>query len=422
MEIIFWSALTICAALCLIHITTVAVAIVRCRPHEAEARPAYASSVTLIRPVCGVDNYCAETLRTSFTLDYARYDILFCVASGKDPVVPLVEQLIAEYPDVPARLLIGDERISQNPKLNNICKGWEAATGEWVIIADSNVLMPRDYIQRLLGAWQPDTGLVCSPPIGCLPSGLWAEVECAFLNTYQARWQYFADSIGLGFAQGKTMLWRRDDLDRVGGLRRLAQELAEDAASTKVVRDAGKRVRLVDGPFGQPLGQRSIGEVWKRQIRWARLRRDSFKLCYAPEIFSSGLLPMLLGGVAAGHGRLLAASAAPRLSARSGMAAKRRSPTPRAGRSRCYSPVAWLLRDVLLIPLWIAGWFGNELVWRGNQMDMDGRCAAEGWQRARRATDDKPLRRPGRARSLACADCVNLSALPVISIRSALLA
>ena len=34
------------------------------------------------------------------------------------------------------------------------------------------------------------------------------------------------------------------------------------------------------------------------------------------------------------------------------------------------SPFAWLLRDVLLIPLWIAGWFGNDIVWRGNQMDM----------------------------------------------------
>jgi ceramide glucosyltransferase len=369
MEIIFWSVLTICAVLSFIHIITAVVAIVRCRPHEAEVRPAYASSVTLIRPVCGIDNYCAETLRTSFTLDYDRYDILFCVASGKDPVVPLVEQLIAEYPKVPARLLIGDERISQNPKLNNVCKGWEAATGEWVIIADSNVLMPCDYIQRLLGAWQPDTGLVCSPPIGCLPSGLWAEVECAFLNTYQARWQYFADSIGLGFAQGKTMLWRRDDLNRVGGLRRLAQELAEDAASTKVVRDAGKRVRLVDGPFGQPLGQRSMGEVWKRQIRWARLRRDSFKLFYAPEIFSSGLLPVLLGGVAADIADISPLGGAFIAGAvwyggEAALAYAARWPLS------LYSPIAWILRDVLLIPLWIAGWFGNELVWRGNQMDM----------------------------------------------------
>jgi ceramide glucosyltransferase len=365
----FWLALTICATLSFIHIATVVVASRRCRPDKAEAQPSYASSLTLIRPVCGVDNYCEETLRSSFTLDYPRYDILFCVASGKDPVVPVVERLIAEHPHVPARLLVGDERISQNPKLNNVCKGWEAATGEWVIIADSNVLMPRDYVQRLLGAWQPDTGLVCSPPIGCLPSGFWAEVECAFLNTYQARWQYFSDSIGLGFAQGKTMLWRRDELNRAGGLRMLAREMAEDAASTKVVRASGKRVRLVDGPFGQPLGKRSLGEVWKRQIRWARLRRDSFKLCYAPEIFATGVASMVAGGIAAfagGASAFLGATLAGVVwyGGEAVLAYAARWPLT------VWSPFAWIARDILMVPLYVAGWFGNELVWRGNQMDM----------------------------------------------------
>lgn len=368
MEIVFWLALTFCATLCLIHIVTVIIAIVRCRPRSVAIAP-YAASVTLIRPVCGVDNYCLETLRTSFTLEYEGHDILFCAASNKDPVVPVVQQLIAEHPKVPARLLVGDERISQNPKLNNICKGWEAATGEWVIIADSNVLMPRDYIQRLLGAWQADTALVCSPPIGCLPSGLWAEVECAFLNTYQARWQYFSDSAGFGFAQGKTMLWRRDELNRAGGLRALASEMAEDAASTKVARAAGKRVRLVDGPFGQPLGTRRLRDVWQRQLRWARLRRDSFKACYAPEFFSSGLPAVMLGGLAASMadesilvGAMLVAALW--YGGEAALAYAARWPLS------ALSPVAWILRDLLLIPLWIAGWFGNDIVWRGNQMDM----------------------------------------------------
>jgi ceramide glucosyltransferase len=368
MEIVFWLALTIAATLSFIHLTTVAVAILRCRPHATAGQP-YAATVSVIRPVCGLDNYCEETLRSSFALDYARYDILFCAANGRDPVVPLVERLIAEHPGVAARLLIGDERISQNPKLNNICKGWEAATGDWVIIADSNVLMPPDYVQRLLGAWLPDTGLVCSPPIGCLPSGLWGELECAFLNTYQARWKYFADTLGFGFAQGKTMLWRREDLHRAGGLRALAQELAEDAASTKVVRDAGKRVRLVDCPFPQPLGRRSMSDVWKRQLRWARLRRDSFNACYAPEIFSTGLLPILAAALAAAAANMsplagTALAGAVWYGGEALLAHTARWPLS------LYSPLAWILRDVLLIPLWIAGWFGNDIVWRGNQMDL----------------------------------------------------
>lgn len=369
MNIAFWLALTICATLCLIHLITVAVAAARCRPSTAVEPASQPASVTIIRPVCGVDNYALDTLRTTFTLDYRRYDILFCVANNKDPAVALVEQLIADYPDVAARLLVGDERISQNPKLNNICKGWEAATGEWVIIADSNVLMPRDYVQRLLDTWRPDTGLVCSPPIGCLPSGLWAELECAFLNSYQARWQYFSDSVGFGFAQGKTMLWRRDELNRAGGLRALASEMAEDAASTKVARAAGKRVRLVDGPFGQPLGARRLRDVWQRQLRWARLRRDSFKACYAPEVFASGLLAVLLGGLAADFADQsmfggAALAAALWYGGEAALAYVARWPLT------ALSPVAWILRDVLMIPLWVAGWFGNDIVWRGTQMDM----------------------------------------------------
>jgi Glycosyl transferase family 21 len=90
-------------------------------------------------------------------------------------------------------------------RTNNVLKGWRAARHDWIVIADSNVLMPRDYIDRLFASWRADTGLVASPPIGCRPQGLWAELECAFLNTYQARWQYLADALGFGFARGKTM-------------------------------------------------------------------------------------------------------------------------------------------------------------------------------------------------------------------------
>lgn len=101
-----------------------------------------------------------------------------------------------------------------------------------------------------------------------MPRGFWAELECAFLNTYQGRWQYAADTIGLGFAQGKTMLWRRERLERAGGIHALGAEIAEDAAATKVVRNAVRRVRLVDRPFGQPLGARTPAQVWTRQLRW----------------------------------------------------------------------------------------------------------------------------------------------------------
>src|SRR5215469_6935028 len=259
MPIPILAAAIFCTLFVAVQVASIAIAIVRLRRKAPPRRGEY-PPVSLVRPLCGIDNYAAETLRSTFELDYPRCEILFCIAAASDPVVPLVKDLIAAFPAVDARLLIGEDRVSANPKLNNVVKGWRAASHNWIVIADSNVLMPH-YIERLFASWRVDTGLVASPPIGSQPRGFWAEIECAFLNTYQARWQYMVDSFGRGFAQGKTMLWRRAELERAGGIEALGSEVAEDAAATKIVRSAGLKVRLVDRPLAQPLGHRSANEV-----------------------------------------------------------------------------------------------------------------------------------------------------------------
>jgi ceramide glucosyltransferase len=322
--------------------------------------------VSLVRPICGMENHVEETLRSAFHLDYPRYEVIFCAATAGDSAVPLARRLMAAYPDVPARLLIGNDAISDNPKLNNVCKGWRAATYDWVVMADSNVLMPCDYIERLLAAWRTDTGLVSSPPVGCRPDGFWAELECAFLNTYQVRWQYAAAGIGLGFAQGKSMLYRRSQIEQAGGIRLLGTEPAEDAASTKMVRAAGLHVRLVDAPFGQPLGYRSAHDVWARQLRWARLRQASFKRYYALEILAGGIAPL------AAAGYVLAVSDLP-VSGVVALAAIWYGAEAVLAYSAGWhltvrSPIAWILRDILLPFLWLGGWLGRDFVWRGNEM------------------------------------------------------
>ena len=364
------AAATFCIAVSAVQITSIAIAIARLRRSASDKRLFNHPPVSLVRPLCGIDNYAAETLRSTFELDYPCYEILFCVASAKDPALPLVKSLIATYPKAAVRLLIGDDRVSTNPKLNNVVKGWRAAAHQWIVIADSNVLMPRDYIQWLFASWRDDTGLVASPPIGSHPQGFWAEIECAFLNTYQARWQYIVDSFGKGFAQGKTMLWRRADLERAGGIAALGKEVAEDAAATKIVRDAGLKVRLIDRPLAQPLGHRGAREVWNRQLRWARLRRASFLLYFLPEILSGGLLPMTIVGVLAkafglplalclasfgtlwyGSEMLLAAAAGWHVSP--------------------LYPIYGFVRDLILPALFVGALRGSDFVWRGNQMQVE---------------------------------------------------
>ena len=365
------AAAIFCIAVTVVHLAGIAIVIVRfCAARPRAPLPKSYPAVSLVRPLCGIDNYAADTLSSTFALDYPHYEILFCVASAKDPVVPFVKRLMAENPTRAARLLIGDDPVSQNPKLNNVVKGWRAARHCWIVIADSNVLMPPDYIQRLFARWRADTGLVASPPIGCRPDGIWAEVECAFLNTYQARWQYIVDTFGFGFAQGKTMLWRRADLDAAGGIEALGKEVAEDAAATKVVRDAGLKVRLVDRAFAQPLGRRSATEVWSRQLRWARLRRASFLLYFLPEALSGAVLPMILIGYIA------SAFHSPAMLWVAGFAAlwygAEMALAFAAGwHAPALYPLYGFLRDLLLPVLFIGALRGNGFVWRGNRMQVE---------------------------------------------------
>ncbi len=360
-------ALSLCAVLTSINLVSIAIAARRIGRRRDLPDTAIGEPISVIRPVCGLEAFSEEMLGRGFRLSYPDYELIFCVADGRDPVVPLLRRLMAFYSNVPSRLVIGDERISDNPKLNNCVRGWEAARHDWVVLADSNVLMPPDYLQRLLASWRTDTGLVCSTPIGARAEGFFAELECAFLNTLQARWQYTGESLGLGFAQGKSMLWRKSFLDGHGGIRALAAEIAEDAAATKLVRAAGKRVHLVASPFEQPLGRRTFREVWSRQVRWARLRRVTFPLFFAPEIGSGALLPFAIAAICVPTApvvigvtimAILWYVAEDRLAARAGW---HRSPR---------LVLAFLLRDAILPVMWVSAWMQSAIVWRGNPMDI----------------------------------------------------
>ncbi|OAP36610.1 ceramide glucosyltransferase [Sinorhizobium glycinis] len=334
-----------------------------------QPRTTYRPPVSIVIPLCGREEFSCETLESVFRLDWPDYEVIFCVADGKDAVVPLIKDVRRRHPAVPAAILVGDDRISANPKLNNCVKGWNAASHEWVVLADSNVLMPADYLVRLMAAWRPESGLVCSTPLGSRPHGFWAEVECAFLNAHQARWQYAGEALGFGFAQGKSMLWRKSLLDANGGIQALAAEIAEDAAATKLVRSLGLKVHLVSAPFEQPLGIRTFREVWARQCRWARLRRVTFPQFFGPEILAGVVPPLLLAAIAAtaaGHSLLTAAALVATAAYLPELVLVHR----KNWHLSRWSLVAMLTRDLLLPIIWVRSWLAGSADWRGNRMSI----------------------------------------------------
>lgn len=322
--------------------------------------------ISLIRPVCGLDAFDAETLASSFTQDYPDYEIIFCAPTEGDLAVPVVRALIAQHPHVAARLLIGLDYVTGNPKLNNLWKGWHASDAAWICMSDSNLLLPADYLSQLVAAWTPGTGLVSSPPVGTRPEGIGGHLECAFLNSYQARIQFASDSAGQGYAQGKTLFWNRAMLDAAGGIQALGRHLAEDVTATKIVRGSGKHVRLTPLPFAQPIGRRSLQQVWDRQLRWSRVRRDGFPALFAGEFINGAVLSTVLFALAAGllGWSPLLTLAFVALWYLPEVALMRWAGWPFGRMAIAALP----LRDLMIPAIWIGTFAKRGIAWRGNEM------------------------------------------------------
>jgi ceramide glucosyltransferase len=265
-----------------------------------------------------------------------------------------------ENPHANARLLIGDDPISGNPKLNNVAKGWSAAKHDRIVMADSNLSLPVDYVSRLNAAWSPGTGLVSSPAFGADAGNLAARVECAVLNGNQARVQLAAAALDRGFAQGKTLYFDRPTLNRAGGLQALGRDLAEDVGATKATRSLGLKVRLTARPFAQPIGRRNWRAVWDRQLRWSRVRRAGFPTLFLFEPLNGPALPVLAlaqTGLLAPIALLAAWYGAEALLARRG-----------GWQFGVADVLACLIRDLMMPAIWIATFVRPGFTWRGTEM------------------------------------------------------
>jgi ceramide glucosyltransferase len=355
-------------ALLALHLATVVLAGLRyTRPPERTASDTDLPPITLLRPVCGLDAFDEVTLRSSFLLDYPDYNIIFCAARSDDPACALVTKLIANFPHVPAKLMIGEAHITGNPKINNMQKGYLAAYTDHIVMTDSNLLLPHDYLRQLVARWQDDrVGLITSPAAGSHAENLWSAVECAFLNTHQGRWQLAADSIGLGYAQGKTLYGKRSIINAGGGLQALGGDLAEDVAMTKLIRDQGKRVRVAQQLYVQPIGTKSFDQVWARQLRWSLIRRQGFLHLFLLEMVQGPLLPTLICAGLVGSGALpawaLLATLTVWYGAEWALAWLARWP------ASFRDVAAFVLRDALIPVIWAATWTQRGLIWRGNRV------------------------------------------------------
>jgi ceramide glucosyltransferase len=338
------------------------------RPRRAplEAPP----PVTVLKPLAGADADLRANLEGFFLQDHPDFEILFGVERADDPAIPVVRALIDAHPGVAARLVVhGDAaRGGKNPKVRNLRAMLPHARHDVVLVSDSNVRAPRDYVRlaALELARDPRVGLVTHLFVGSFASGarptLGAALECVQLTGFCASGAALPTLLGDAAVIGKSMMFSRTRFEAIGGLSRVADVLAEDYVIGKMFQHAGYRVVVGETALEAIAPPQPLDAFVARQLRWSMLRARLHPAAFALELVSSPLA--MLPFAWATLGPLALAWLAALLVLRDVVPWLRLK-----GARGIHAPLALgLARDVLAIGIWCAAPFTSRVSWRGHRV------------------------------------------------------
>ncbi len=335
------------------------------------AVPAHAlPPVSILVPMRGLDPELEVNLDALFGQVYGDFEVLASVADAADPAISLVRRIMADHPLRAPRLLVGDVAIGRNPKVQNLMRIYDLARHDLVLMCDSNVQLRPTALAEMAAQFAPDVGMVSAVAVAVRPGNFVAELECAMLNGYGARWQTAAAALGLGVAVGKILFVRKGDLDRVGGLAMAAPHPCEDRAIDNALRGIPRRVVMAHAPVDNPIGVRRFRDFWSRHQRymWCRRAFSGFVFYIEPLLgaaiacLAGGLFWGVIGGPAAASGAVLGTLAVWFLVEAAHLRLQ-------GWFLSWLSPAAWLLRECLLPFLWMRAATARTLRWQDAEFE-----------------------------------------------------
>jgi ceramide glucosyltransferase len=365
------SALALGAAVASIGYTTLAIARLRAfgRRVRERAEPApRGPAVTVLKPVRGLEPGLEENLRSFCAQDYPDVEVVFGVRDPGDPALEVIRRVAASFPDRTS-VVVGDGVARfRNPKIATLAPMLEHATGDVLVIADSDMRVTPDYLRAVVAPFADErVGAVT-----CLYRGERAAHDLA--STLGAMWinEQFAPSVlvanvlePLTYCFGATMAVRRDVLEAIGGLAALGEHLADDHTLGRLVTERGFRIALADHVVVTTVSEPGFSALLRHEVRWARTIRAVRPQSYAGILLTYPLPLALVYAAVARRGRATPAIVV--LLAALARAALRRAAHDALGTSG--PPPAWLVpvRDALGVATWAIGLAGRDVRWRDEQ-------------------------------------------------------
>lgn len=327
--------------------------------------------ITIIKPLKGLDSGIEENLESFFHINYPKFELLFCVGDENDLVLPIIESLIERYPHIDASLRVGAVDIGPNPKINNMITSYDHARYDWILINDSNMRATPDYLMQLARDLKNDVAMHGNVIAGTGAQGFGGKLETIMLNTFFLRGMYLAVMSGKTCVMGKSMLYRKSQMESACGLRSLSKYLNEDYIAGIRYRQNNLKIAINGSPAAQYIGKYSFKAFWTRHTRWGRMRKTLEFPVFAAEPISTSTMSAIFGAIA--FKTLFGIS--PLLFLPLHFAffyLNDQFIMSTVGQKFTWStPFFWLIRESLHMPLWFNIAWSNTVIWRGQPLKVE---------------------------------------------------
>jgi ceramide glucosyltransferase len=352
--------------------------------------PAFSPDVTILKSLKGNDPGMLEAFRGHCRQAYkGDYELLFGVSTMDDPATEAIRQLQTEFPERAIRLVVCPDRLGTNGKVSTLVQLAPHARFDFLLINDSDIAVSTHYLDRVMSCFgsgfgagfgsgaikgrdaDSDVGMVTTlyrgRAHGTLPSRLEALGIATDFQSGVLLDRMIAGKLSYGL--GATLAVRRTALEKIGGLEVLLDYLADDYELGARIARAGYRVELSTEVVETGVPAYEWSGFFEHQIRWSRTVRDASPGGYVGLIFTHGLAWALLNLVTNWLSPLSLWLLGVSMLLRLALAMT-------VGRvvlnDRQVLPGLWLLpvRDLLGLGIWVAGFAGNRIVWRGEHFRL----------------------------------------------------
>jgi ceramide glucosyltransferase len=328
--------------------------------------------VSILKPLKGVDPEIYQSFRSHCLQDYPEYEIIFGVSDPNDPAIESVEQLQAEFPGRRIHLVHCPKTLGSSVKVSNLAQMLALARYDHLIVNDSDIRVEVGYLRGVVAPLADScVGLVTCLYRGVATATLGSQLEQLGISTDFCPGVLVARQVesGIRFGLGSTLVFRRAELERIGGFLSFVDYLADDYELGKRIAGLGLAVELSDVVVETYLPAYTMREFFSHQLRWARGVRDVRASGHLGLLFTFGMMWGLLAVIASRGAMWAWVALGITLALRFAVA------MVVAGsvlEDRKGLKVFWLLplRDLAAVAIWVASLSGHTVMWRGDRFRL----------------------------------------------------